>query len=142
MTEKTIDLDQRVMAQKANDLRVAIGYVRFTSKESHVMAAALGIWGPVSEAELATPPHAAKIGAGRGMSFASFRRFWAVAANRNSSLAPSNSFSAPAAFRSRSRRALHEMQLAAQWPVMLYHPVRGRSHEQREKTVYESTYTR
>jgi hypothetical protein len=46
MTEKTIDLDQRVMAQKANDLRVAIGYVRFTSKESHVMAAALGIWAP------------------------------------------------------------------------------------------------
>jgi drug/metabolite transporter (DMT)-like permease len=34
------------------------------------------------------PPHAAKIGAGRGMSFASFRKFWAVAANRNSSLAP------------------------------------------------------
>ena len=36
----------------------------------------------------ASSPHAAKIGAGRGMSFASFRRFWAMAANRNSSLAP------------------------------------------------------
>ncbi len=36
----------------------------------------------------AAPPHEAKIGAGKGMSFASFRRFWAVAANRNSSLAP------------------------------------------------------
>src|SRR5215813_2018250 len=35
-----------------------------------------------------SPPHVAKIGAGRGMSFASFLRFWAVAANRNSSLAP------------------------------------------------------
>jgi hypothetical protein len=30
----------------------------------------------------------AKIGAGKGMSFASFRKFWAVAANRNWSLAP------------------------------------------------------
>jgi hypothetical protein len=35
-----------------------------------------------------SPPHVAKMGAGSGMSFASFRRFWAVAANRNSSLAP------------------------------------------------------
>ena len=33
-------------------------------------------------------PHVAKIGAGRGISFASFLRFWAVAANKNSSLAP------------------------------------------------------
>ena len=33
-------------------------------------------------------PHVAKMGAGSGMSFANFRRFWAVAANRNSSLAP------------------------------------------------------
>jgi hypothetical protein len=38
--------------------------------------------------ELRPTPHAAKIGAGKGMSFASFRRFWVVAANRNSSLAP------------------------------------------------------
>jgi hypothetical protein len=30
----------------------------------------------------------AKIGAGSGMSFTSFLRFWAVAAKRNSSLAP------------------------------------------------------
>ena len=36
----------------------------------------------------AASPYAAKIGAGSGMSFASFRRFGAVAANRNSSLAP------------------------------------------------------
>ena len=36
----------------------------------------------------ASAPHVAKIGAGSGMSFASFRRFWAVAAKRNSSLAP------------------------------------------------------
>ena len=36
----------------------------------------------------ASSPHRAKAGAGRGMSFASFRRFWAVAAKRNSSLAP------------------------------------------------------
>ena len=35
-----------------------------------------------------SPPHVAKMGAGSGMSFASFRRFWAVAAKRNSSLAP------------------------------------------------------
>jgi hypothetical protein len=35
-----------------------------------------------------SPPHVAKMGVGSGMSFASFRRFWAVAANRNSSLAP------------------------------------------------------
>ena len=42
----------------------------------------------VSEAKPGAPPHVAKTGAGRGMSFASFRRFWAVAANRNSSLAP------------------------------------------------------
>ena len=33
-------------------------------------------------------PHVAKIGAGSEVSFANFRRFWAVAANRNSSLAP------------------------------------------------------
>ena len=33
-------------------------------------------------------PHVAKMGVGSGMSFASFRRFWAVAASRNSSLAP------------------------------------------------------
>jgi hypothetical protein len=33
-------------------------------------------------------PHVAKMGAGRGMSFANLRRFWAVAAKRNSSLAP------------------------------------------------------
>jgi hypothetical protein len=31
MTEKTIDLDQRVMVQKATDPRVAIGHVRLTS---------------------------------------------------------------------------------------------------------------
>ena len=37
---------------------------------------------------MGAPPHVAKIGSGKGMSFASFRRFWAVAANRNSSLAP------------------------------------------------------
>jgi hypothetical protein len=36
----------------------------------------------------ASPLHMAKTGVGRGISFASFRRFWAVAANRNSSLAP------------------------------------------------------
>jgi hypothetical protein len=36
----------------------------------------------------ASSPHVAKIGAGEWMSFASFLRFWAVAANRNSSLAP------------------------------------------------------
>jgi hypothetical protein len=36
----------------------------------------------------ASSPHGAKIGGGRGMSLASFRRFWAVAANRNSSFAP------------------------------------------------------
>ena len=36
----------------------------------------------------ASPPHVAKTGAWKGISFASFRRFWAVAANRNSSLAP------------------------------------------------------
>jgi hypothetical protein len=35
-----------------------------------------------------SPPHVATTGAGKGMSFASFRRFWAVAANRNSSFAP------------------------------------------------------
>jgi hypothetical protein len=35
-----------------------------------------------------SPPHVAKMRAGSGMSFASFRRFWAVAAKRNSSLAP------------------------------------------------------
>src|ERR1700722_4106687 len=33
-------------------------------------------------------PHVAKMGVGSGMIFASFRRFWAVAASRNSSLAP------------------------------------------------------
>jgi hypothetical protein len=33
-------------------------------------------------------PHVAKMGAGSEISFANFRRFWAVAANRNSSLAP------------------------------------------------------
>src|SRR3984885_14078552 len=33
-------------------------------------------------------PYVAKMGVGSGMSFASFRRFWAVAASRNSSLAP------------------------------------------------------
>jgi len=42
----------------------------------------------VSDAKLGSAPHAAKIGAGKGMSFVSFRKFWAVAANRNSSLAP------------------------------------------------------
>ena len=36
----------------------------------------------------ASSPHVANTGVGRGMSFANFRRFWAVAANRNSSLAP------------------------------------------------------
>ena len=36
----------------------------------------------------AAPPQVAKIGAWKGASFASFLRFWAVAANRNSSLAP------------------------------------------------------
>jgi hypothetical protein len=36
----------------------------------------------------ASAPHVAKMGVGRGMSFANFLRFWAVAANRNSSLAP------------------------------------------------------
>ena len=35
-----------------------------------------------------SPPHVAKMGVRSEMSFASFRRFWAVAANRNSSLAP------------------------------------------------------
>ena len=30
----------------------------------------------------AVPPHVAKIGAGRGMSFASFRRFWAIEQRR------------------------------------------------------------
>ena len=43
---------------------------------------------PVGADVLSPSPHVAKIGAGRGMSFASFRRFWAVAANRNSSFAP------------------------------------------------------
>ena len=40
----------------------------------------------VSGQDRASSPYVAKIGAGRGMSFASFLRFWAVAANRNSSL--------------------------------------------------------
>ena len=38
--------------------------------------------------DLSPSPHVAKTGVGRGMSFASFLGFWAVAANRNSSLAP------------------------------------------------------
>ena len=33
-------------------------------------------------------PYVAKTGVGRGMGFASFLRFWALAAKRNSSLAP------------------------------------------------------
>jgi hypothetical protein len=41
-----------------------------------------------AEQSWSSGPHVAKIGAGWGMSFASFRRFWAVAAGRNSSLAP------------------------------------------------------
>ena len=36
---------------------------------------------------LAAAPHVANTGVGRAMSLASFLRFWAVAANRNSSLA-------------------------------------------------------
>jgi hypothetical protein len=38
----------------------------------------------VGEAKPAVAPYVAKIGAGSGISFASFLRFWAVAANRNS----------------------------------------------------------
>ena len=54
-----------------------------------VVGAGVERWGLVSARQSrAAPPHVAKIDVGRGMSFASFRRFWAVAANRNSSLAP------------------------------------------------------
>jgi hypothetical protein len=42
----------------------------------------------IGSGEMSPFPHVAKIGAGSGMSFASFLRFWAVAASRNSSLAP------------------------------------------------------
>ena len=46
-------------------------------------------FGALSERQIrASSPQVAKIGAGSGMRFASFRRFWAVAAKRNSSLAP------------------------------------------------------
>src|SRR5271166_5220427 len=54
-----------------------------------VEAAAICVSGRLSARQIrATPPHTAKIGAGKGMSFASFRKFWPVAAKRNSSLAP------------------------------------------------------
>src|ERR1700722_4315202 len=42
----------------------------------------------IRAADFSPPPHVATRGVGGGMSLASFLRFWAVAANRNSSLAP------------------------------------------------------
>jgi hypothetical protein len=51
-------------------------------------AATIAVRVVVGEANLGRSPYVAKIGAGSGKSFASFRRFWAAAANRNSSLAP------------------------------------------------------
>ena len=48
----------------------------------------LGFWALSARQISVSAPHVANIGAGSGMSFASFRRFWAVAAKRNSSLAP------------------------------------------------------
>ena len=42
----------------------------------------------IRAADLSSSPYVAKPGVGRGTGFASFLRFWAVAAKRNSSLAP------------------------------------------------------
>jgi hypothetical protein len=57
-------------------------------EEPPVLVPALGFVAMSARQVPGFPPHVAKMGAGSGMSFASFRRFWAVAARRNSSLAP------------------------------------------------------
>ena len=70
---------------------LATSYDRFTSillKNPLFWCQHLGFLAMSARQIPGSPPHVAKMGAGSGMSFASFRRFWAVAANRNSSLAP------------------------------------------------------
>ena len=69
----------------------AICYVRFTSillKNPLFWRQHLGFVALSARQIPGSSPHVAKMGVGIGMSFASFRRFWAVAASRNSSLAP------------------------------------------------------
>jgi hypothetical protein len=51
----------------------------------------------ISAGELSPSPYPAKAGAGRGMSFANFLRFWAVAANRKLVFGPARSAQAPLA---------------------------------------------
>ena len=65
-----------------------IGYIRFTSivlKNPLGRRERIAVWTAIRGGRFG---HVAKIGVGTGMSFASFLRFWAVAANRDSSLAP------------------------------------------------------
>ena len=69
----------------------AICYVRSTSillKNPLFWRQHLGFVAMSARQIPGSSPHVAKMGVGSGMSFASFRRFWAVAASRNSSLAP------------------------------------------------------
>ena len=71
--------------------KAAVRYVRFTSillKNPLFWRQHLGFVALSARQIPGSSPHVAKMGAGSGMSFASFLRFWAVAANRNSSLAP------------------------------------------------------
>ena len=70
---------------------VTIGYVRLTSillKNPLFWREHLGFVAMSARQTPGSSPHVAKMGVGSGMSFASFRRFWAVAASRKSSLAP------------------------------------------------------
>jgi hypothetical protein len=70
--------------------KAAVCYVRNTSillKNPLFWCQHLGFVAMSARQIPGSPPHVAKMGAGSGMSFASFRRFWAVAAKRNSSLA-------------------------------------------------------
>jgi hypothetical protein len=79
------------LSNAARVVSVASPNVRLTSillKNSLLWRSAWD-FGALSARQIpASAPHVAKIGAGSGMSFANFLRFWAVAANRNSSLAP------------------------------------------------------
>jgi hypothetical protein len=62
------------------DIHGATSNVRLTSilLKTPCCDASTGIWGAVTEAKLGLSALCAKIGAGRGMIFATFRRFWAV----------------------------------------------------------------
>ena len=75
--------------QRHRDDRAVVG--RFTSillKNLLFWRQHLGFVAMSARQSPGSSPHRAKAGSGKGMSFASFRRFWAVAASRNSSLAP------------------------------------------------------